>query len=306
MGRMTLDSRLLQYFHKTAELGNITLAAEALNLAQPTLSKAIKQLEYQLQVQLFTRSASGVRLTTEGARLLQHARLVSAQLADAVEDIEALRLGAAGTVCIGAGPSWVRRVLPEVIAQVLTDRPGLQVTVSSGFDDRMMEGLDTGALDFVVAEKPYAEAGTAYEFVELSEDELVVCARASHPLAGRPRVPAATALAMDWVLPQQDALSRSKLDARVAEIGLTRPAPILVSSSLTFTLQFIRAHDALIYTTRSILRTAESGGLTEIDVPELVSKRAAGLIFREASLLSPAALAVADALKEAARRSGPN
>ncbi|MDP5220156.1 LysR family transcriptional regulator [Ruegeria sp. 2205SS24-7] len=98
-----VDLRLLAYFHKTAEIGNIISAAAALNVAQPTLSKAIQQLERQLAVTLFQRSPTGVVLTQKGEQLLRHTRLVLAQVSDAVEESEALRSGTAGRVRIGAG-----------------------------------------------------------------------------------------------------------------------------------------------------------------------------------------------------------
>lgn len=151
-----VDLSLLAYFHRTAEIGNITSASAALNVAQPTLSKAIKQLERQLGVTLFQRSPAGVILTREGEHLMRHTRLVLAQVADTVEEVEALRSGAAGRVRIGAGPSWVRRILPDVVADVLRARPGLHVSISTGFEEGMLEALENGELDFVVAEEPLA------------------------------------------------------------------------------------------------------------------------------------------------------
>ncbi|WP_372571651.1 LysR family transcriptional regulator [Ruegeria jejuensis] len=291
-----VDLRLLAYFHKTAEIGNITSAAAALNVAQPTLSKAIQQLERQLAATLFQRSPTGVVLTREGEQLLRHTRLVLAQVSDAVEEIEALRSGTAGRVRIGAGPSWVRRILPDVVAEALRARPGLQVSISSGFDERMLEALENGELDYVVAEEPQNRR-RVFGFEELTEDELVVCARAGHPLVGQRDVPTETVLAMAWALPPQHVLARRKLDGQTSFRGHALPEPQVTSTSLSFLLQFVAGSDALIYTTRSLLGTAEGSGLVEIDVPELVSTRTAGLIYRKPRLLTAAAEFVAQRLK---------
>lgn len=297
MPNTKIDLRLLTYFLRTAELGNISKAAEALNVAQPTLSKAIQQLEHQLRATVFLRTAHGVEVTPVGERLLRHAKLVAAQVSDAIEEVEAMRDGSAGQVRVGAGPSWVRRKLPEAIAAVLAERPGLQVSVAGGFDERLLQGLEDGALDFVVAEKPLSGGGQHYDYEPLTDDALIVMGRPDHPLAGRRGIPPAEALAADWALPPQHTLARRKLDGRIISLGEAPPAPLITSNSQTFLLTFARYHDVLLYTTRSMLQIPEGCELVEIDVPELATSRAAGLIFRKPTLLTPAAAFVAETLK---------
>lgn len=292
-----LDLRLLNYFLQTAELKNISKAAEALNVAQPTLSKAIQLLEHQLQAQVFLRTARGVEVTPIGARLLRHARLVSAQVSDALEEIDAMRDGFAGQVRVGAGPSWVRRMLPEAVAAVLAERPGLQVSVSGGFDEHLLQGLEDGALDFVVAEKPLSGGEQNYEYDQLTDDALIVIGRPEHPLAGRRNIAPSEVLGADWALPPQHTLARRKLDGRIISLGEAPPVPLITSNSQTFLLTIAHFHNVLLYTTRSMLQIPEGCDLVEIDVPELATTRAAGLIFRNPKLLTPAAAFVAETLK---------
>ena len=64
---MTLKQ--LTYFLKIAELGNLTKAAQALNISQPPLSYSLKQLETELGVQLFIRDSHNLKITSEGAYL---------------------------------------------------------------------------------------------------------------------------------------------------------------------------------------------------------------------------------------------
>ncbi len=195
-----IDLRLLSYFQATVEAGNITAAAEVLHVAQPTLSKALKLLESQLQVILLVRSAHGVTPTLFGERLMRHARLVTAQVGDALTEVESLRIGSAGKVTVGAGPSWVRRMLPEAVARLLEDRPAISVSVITGFDNRLLEGLEDGQLDFVVAERPLTGEDVDYTYRELTRDDLVVCARREHPLADGRRPTLDEALAARWAL----------------------------------------------------------------------------------------------------------
>lgn len=296
MPQHPIDLRLLQYFLTTAEAGGITRAAAMLNVAQPTLSKAIRLLEYQLDVTLFERGPHGVVPTAIGARLLDHARNIVAQVHGATADIEGMRTGEAGTVHIGAGPSWVRRMLPEAVAEAIVARPDLQLNVHGGYDETLLDRLVDGELDMVVAELPLDERHSVFEVERLTEDFLVVCARAGHPLAGRKGLLLADVLGETWVLPAPNTLSRQKFEAILLSLGLPMPAAVVNSNSLTFILTLVSSSDVLTYTTRSSLLSVEAKSVVEIDVPQLRNSRTAGLIFRRPRILSPAAAYIVELL----------
>lgn len=290
------DLRLLAYFRAAVEAENITKAAERLNVAQPTLSKALKLLETQLGVELLERHAHGVTPTAIGRRLMVHAQLISVQLDEALAEVESLRVGASGRVRVGAGPSWVRRLLPEAVAALLAETPEVDVSVTTGFDMRLLAGLSDGALDFVVAEKPLVGEDQDYSYRPLTRDDLIVCARSEHPLAGRRHIPVEEALALRWALPGDLSLARRKLAGRMALLGVAQPTKVVTSTSITFLFGFALKTDALVYTTRSMLRTPEAAGLVEIDLPEFVNEREAGLVTRAGAVLSPTAAALAERL----------
>ncbi len=297
MAQHPVDLRLLQYFLTTAEAGGITRAAAILNVAQPTLSKAIRLLEYQLDVTLFERGPQGVVPTAIGERLLDHARNIMAQVHGATADIESMRTGAAGTVRIGAGPSWVRRLLPQAVAEAIAARPGLEINVSGGYDETLLDRLIDGELDMVVAELPLDVEGSAFEVERLTEDHLVVCARQGHPLAGRKALALEEILGHSWVLPAPNTLARQKFEGVLLSLGLPMPGAVVNSNSLTFILTLLGWSDALTYTTRTSLLSMESKSVVELDVPKLRNARTAGLIFRRPRLLSPAATYIVDLLR---------
>jgi LysR family hca operon transcriptional activator len=81
-----MELRHLRYFVAVAEEGSLTVAAERrLHTAQPSLSRQMRELEYEVGAQLMMRSSRGIKLTSAGRAFLEHARLALAQAEAAVE-----------------------------------------------------------------------------------------------------------------------------------------------------------------------------------------------------------------------------
>jgi DNA-binding transcriptional LysR family regulator len=81
----------VQYFVTVSALGHVGRAAEALHVAQPAISRQIKNLEDELGARLFVRTPRGMRLSPEGEVFLVHARAILEQVSDAREAVTALR-----------------------------------------------------------------------------------------------------------------------------------------------------------------------------------------------------------------------
>jgi LysR family transcriptional regulator, hca operon transcriptional activator len=97
-----MELRHLRYFIAIAEEGSLTVAAERrLHTAQPSLSRQIRDLEYQVGAQLLVRSARGVELTDSGRAFLDHARLALAQVDAAAEAARRAARPARKTFAIG-------------------------------------------------------------------------------------------------------------------------------------------------------------------------------------------------------------
>ena len=293
-----MDLRQISYFLRVVEEGNVTRAAEKLNIAQPTLSKSIKYLERQLGVELFERLPRGVKLTVYGERLLEHARQVEIQVGTAVKDLTGLKSGDVGKVRIGAGPSWLRRLLPQAIAEVLDNRPDISISVGGGFDEALLTDLSTGDLDFVIAELPLEGLDQEFILEALTEDKLCICARTGHALTDEKNIQLNRLQELQWVLPPDRTLARKKLDAVLLSHGLQLPKRVTESDSLGFILSLVRGSDAITYTTTSALNSLDGQDLVILDVPAVEAVRSAGLIFRKPMLVSPAVNFVADVIRQ--------
>ena len=165
-----MEIRTLRYFLAVAREENMTRAAEALHVTQPTLSKALKSLEDELGKKLFTRHSFSIKLTDEGILLRNRAEdLVS--MADRIErEFVSLDDITGGDLYFGLAESFQIRYLAHAIHSFKQIYPGLRYHITSGDSEQVLEKLDKGLLDFVVlVETP--DAGK-YEFLVFPEDDV--------------------------------------------------------------------------------------------------------------------------------------
>lgn len=170
-----MDLRLLRFFLAIIDHGGVTRAAEAMYVAQPSVSQALRTLEQRLGVSLFERVGRGLRLTDAGRELEIRARSVLAEVdeararVDRVARLDAGRLtvAAASTLAIHPLGPWVRRLLDA--------HTGLQVHVSEpGSVPAVLAEITEGAAEIGLVELPVHKA--SLETVELAQEELVIAA----------------------------------------------------------------------------------------------------------------------------------
>src|SRR5450755_4141080 len=128
---LVVELRHLRYFIAVAEEGSLTLAAEKrLHTAQPSLSRQIRDLEYEVGVQLMSRSVHGIELTTAGRAFLDHARLALAQVDAAVEAARRAAQPARKTFAIGFQTGHEMTWLPRAMRVLHDELKNIQVTIT--------------------------------------------------------------------------------------------------------------------------------------------------------------------------------
>ena len=140
-----MELRHLRYFIAVAEEGSLTLAAERrLHTAQPSLSRQIRDLEYEVGVQLLIRSARGAELTAAGKAFLDHARLALAQVEAAVEAARRAAQPAKPTFALGFLTGQEMDWLPEAMRILRDQLPNIEVIVSSQYSPDLAQGSAEG------------------------------------------------------------------------------------------------------------------------------------------------------------------
>ena len=218
-----MDLSQVRYFNAVARHGSFSAAARALGITQPGLTKAVRRLEASLDCTLFVRLPRGVALTEQGQALLRHAGLLDVQLQDARKEVRALARGAVGELRIGAGPSWLSRALPRIVAELTTQYPRTQLPGAWAASTAVsMEALRGGDLDLVVSALP-DRSPAGLQAIPLTTDTISVVARRRHPLRAKRRPQPSSTLAYPWVLPGRDVLLRLRLEALFRVAGLEPP-----------------------------------------------------------------------------------
>ena len=138
----------MRYFLAVAREENITAAAESLHVTQPTLSKQLMDLEYELGKKLFERGKRKITLTEEGIFLRKRAQ----EIIDLSDKTEATLKSSAqtisGDVFIGCGETQGMREIIKVMKKVNCDFPEIRYNLYSGNDEDVSERLDSGLVDF--------------------------------------------------------------------------------------------------------------------------------------------------------------
>lgn len=128
-GGQPVDIRLLQTFVTAARLGSLTLAAERLFLAQPTVSVHIIRLEDLVGFPLFKRSHSGVVLTPAGGRFLPHAARMLGAYESGMEDLYSWSQGYSRRLTVIASPLIAATALPRLLRQFTERQPEVELSI---------------------------------------------------------------------------------------------------------------------------------------------------------------------------------
>src|SRR6266705_55403 len=177
-----MELRHLRFFVAVAEEGSLSVAAERrLHTAQPSLSRQIRDLEYEVGAQLMIRSARGIELTAAGRVFLDHARLALAQVEAAGEAARRAAQPAKPSFALGFLTGQEMDWLPEALHILRDELPNIEITISSQYSPDLAGALVRGKLDvaFLRPETPAADL----VFKLLTKEPLVVVLSSDHRLA---------------------------------------------------------------------------------------------------------------------------
>ena len=183
---MTLEQ--LQYFVAIVESATFFDAAESLHIAQSTLSKQIRNLELELDVQLFDRSRRHASLTDAGRILYPDAVKLLKGVQGMKQHLAPYQDSRRSILHLGVLPILHQYRLNPVLRQFAESHPEITLMIDEVEDEPLRQGFRQGSYDLIIG-RPELLTGVQSTCHLLAHDRLVLLTPAGHPLAGRPAVP---------------------------------------------------------------------------------------------------------------------
>ena len=205
-----MEIRHLKYFVKIAEMLNFSEAAKALFITQSTLSQQIRQLEQEVNAQLFERNNHNVRLTEAGEELLPYARQTLKASQACLDRIQDLQQMMTGTLNIGVTFSF-SPILTEALFSFIKLYPKVKLNIHYKPMSELMKMLEHDEVDFALTFRP-AELNRDIESHFLFDNHLAVIVRDDHPLAHKESVSITELEHYDLVLPAKGLQARNAFD----------------------------------------------------------------------------------------------
>ncbi len=269
-----------------SEHGSLRAAGRYLGVAQPAITRSIREIEHELGVPLFERHAKGVRLTSMGEVFVRRAATVDSELRRAREEIEQLKGHGTGQVSIALSTASSIALMPRIVPTFRRRYPDALLKISESFFHAAESDILDGRIDFYVGPLDPTASASKVAIDKLFENRRWVVGRCGHPLAD------ATSLAeladARWVSPvlstshSEVAMTSSDidLDAVFARSGLPPPKVIVHARSALIVLLAIADSDLLTILPHQWLdfpatadRVVAFTGITDMPAPAICIAR---------------------------------
>ena len=282
-----------------AERGSLRAAARHLGVAQPALTRSIRELERELGAALFERRSTGVVVTTIGERFLHRASAAQSELRRAHEEVAQMQGMADGhvTVCLSTVPHLA--LLPDTLRPFRARYPRIHLDLHEGVFPTIERSLRDGTLDCYVGPPPAPLAAAGLVVETLFDNTRVIVGRKGHPLARAKKL--RDLVAAEWITTSITSKAEEELGPLFAQHGL--PAPKLVMqahSSLTFIVSITNTDLLMMLPVQWTAFPLTRDALQQIFVAEPLPAPPICVVRRAGLPLTPAAEYFCDVLRRSA------
>lgn len=226
------------------EFGTLSGAAGQLGLTQPAATKMLHELEAALGQQLFERAGRGLRRNAAGERVTGFFRSIRGSVEALNQELEAVRLGAAGKLAVGSIMAASPGRLTQALVQLKAEFPLLSMEIAVDTSDRLLAQLREGVLDLVIGRKA-ALPGVPCRFTAIEDEPLAVIAGPQHPLAGRRSVSFQALVAHPWILQPHGSPMRDVIEREFRHHHADLPRGLIETGSILTTMNLVRSSPML-------------------------------------------------------------
>ena len=296
-----LKLKHLKLLVTVAEQGNILKASQLLNIAQPAVTKTIRDIEKALNLSLFNRSSRGVSLTLYGNVLIKHAKLILSQIKHASEEVSALQNGISGHISIGVLLAASPMLLPLGLVKLKKERPNIFVSIIEGTNDTLIPDLKLGDIDMIVGRMPEIQQDEELSGQVLYCEPIAIVARTGHPLSKTKNLKLKDLVSEPWILPPPGTTLRHEINTAFHKLKLALPANVIESISLLTNRTLLSESDSIAVMPYQIMKSYEERNLLcQLPVKIKANDGPIGITINANRELTPAAQYMFDLLKESA------
>src|SRR3990172_601254 len=256
-GRCAINLRQLRYFIRVIETGNMTRAADQLNVAQPALGLQIRQLEEDLGSVLLVRHSRGVEPTQAGRILFERAQKILQLVDDTRAEMRGLRGAMAETIRLGITPSIMNMIGYDLLIEAREALPRVFISLTEELSFALIDGVKRGELDLALAyeveDEPTLNAVPVYQ-----EEVLFVT---SLPDVPQGPITFTDLLAYPLTIPSERDMIRRILESAATRMGLKVRIAYEVNSPLAIKTVLLREAASTVVPYGAVAEEIGSGRL---------------------------------------------
>ena len=273
-----MEIRHLEYFSEVARQLSFTKAAATLHVSQPSISKAIKNLETELGIPLFYRSKQ-LELTDAGKAVLvnaQHVLRACKNLTAELSDITELKKG---EIKIGVPPIIGAAFFSKIISQFKSLYPTVEILLTEVGSKMIKQGVDDGSLDIgLICNTPLKNS--SFEAVQVIKDPLMLIVHHEHPLAGDDEIRLSDLASESFIMYRDDFTLYDRILDECAKNDFY-PNIVCQSSQKDFMIEMVEARLGIALLPSKIARSIKSDSIKAIKLSQSNINLELGMIWKK-------------------------
>lgn len=270
----------LQTLIAAVDSESISLAARKLGVRQPSVTRALRDLETLCGRQLFTRSPHGIDATREARELARFAGLAFAEIQQGLDVFRESHGQIDGRIVVGSLPLARSALLPTAVTRLLDRHPALKLKIVDGPYAELLHELRSGRLDCIIGALRFPPPADVRQ-EELFRDPLSIVVRPGHPLRARDSLKPNDFAALDWILPPEGTPARDLFNSFFSALKVGPPRHIVECSSLIAVRGMLLQSDrAALLSAAQVRYEIRSGQLAMLGGPLPQTERPIGLALR--------------------------
>lgn len=286
--------------------GQISAAAESMNMSQPAASRMLSEMESIVKSPLYERVARGVVLTSFGLALAKRARKILLELREAGRELGALRTGRGGSVFLGAVTAPAISLVVPAIQRVTRSYPGIEINIEVENSNVLARELLAARHDFIISRIPDDLDPRLFQAHEIGVEKACLVVRNGHPLLEKGVARPEDLAGYDWVFQPPGTLLRRKVEDIFLTAGVPLPENVVNTSSLLLTLAVVCKTDAIAPIALDMAQficgqTSQAGESSILPIDFDIDVRPYSLITARERAMPPSARLLHDMILEESR-----